>query len=198
VAGVTAVVVGVGAAPLFAQAPPPGHTVFVHSAPGGELGGGRLTLRGVGRRVTWAHESGRSGALLVERMHRLLFTSGRPAATGMLHVAGHRGGDELSLKLTSPRYSATRGTVSYAVEQINNGRLPGGAAHAAGGTQQFRAASLSIVGAAQVGSVQAGGTYYGCDPFGGSDPTSGCWGTVAASGLKPNSALTVTMTFHGR
>ncbi len=142
-----AVAAGTAAAPASAKAPPAGHTVFVHSALSGKLGGGRLTLRGVGRRVTWAHESGRSGALLVERMHRLLFTSGRPSATGTLHVAGHRGGDELTVKLTRPRYNASRGTVSYQVKQNNRGRLPGRAARAAGADQQFGAASLSIVGA---------------------------------------------------
>ena len=155
------------AAPVSARMPPPGATVFVHSAMSGELGGGRLTLRGAGRRVTWAHESGRTGVLRVERMHRLVFSIGRPTATGTLHVAGHHGGDELTFRLTRPRYySATRRTVSYEVTQLNHASLPGRAARAAAGTQQFGAAALSIVGAPQVGSMQAGNTCYECDPFG--------------------------------
>ena len=49
------------AAPAGAQPAPRDAVVFVHSAKSGELGGGRLTLHGVSGRVTWAHNSGRSG-----------------------------------------------------------------------------------------------------------------------------------------
>ena len=188
-----AVAAGTAAAPASAQAPPAGHTVFVHSAPSGELGSGRLTLRGVGRRVTWVHESGRSGALLVEKMHRLLFTSGRPSATGALHVAGHHGGDELTFTLTRPSYNASRGTVSYRVKQINRGHLPARAGRAAEATQQFGAASLSIVGAPQTPSLGAANTYYECVPP-GETVLRGCWGTVTGSGLKPDQMLNVPLT----
>jgi hypothetical protein len=181
------VVAGPAAAPVFAQAPPSGATVFVHSALSGELGGGRLTLRGVRRRVTWAHESGRSGALRVERMHRLVFASGKPA-TGALHVAGHRGGDEVTFTLTAPRYSASRGTVSYQAKQINDGRLPGRAARAAQGAQRFGAASLSIVGATDGGSLTIDNTQiYDCPPPAPSG--TACWGIVSGSGLQANSQV---------
>ena len=71
------------AAPAGAQAPPR-EAAFVHSATGGELGGGRLTLHGVNRRVSWAHNSGRFGVMAVKRMHRMLFAPRIPAATGTL------------------------------------------------------------------------------------------------------------------
>jgi hypothetical protein len=99
-----------GAGPAAAAATPSASgTVFVHSARSGELGGGRLTLRGVGRLVTWSQPSGRSGVLSITRMHRLLFGSGNPAI-GTLHVAGQRGGDELTFTLSNPRFA--HGTVS--------------------------------------------------------------------------------------
>lgn len=178
------VVAGPAAAPVFAQAPPAaGATVFVLSAHSGQLGGGRLTLHGVGRRVTWAHVSGRSGVLRVERMHRLLFSSGTPAASGTLHVAGDHGGDELTFRLTRPRYNAARGTVSYAVKQSNHGRLPGRTARAAGAPQQFGAASLSLVGG---GATQQllfiDPSTRNCDPV----STAQCWGTLQGSGLPAN------------
>ena len=75
----------ISAAGLFAAAPAgaqaPREAVFVHSAASGELGGGRLTLHGVNRRVTWAHNRGRFGVMAVRRMHRLVFASRRPAAS---------------------------------------------------------------------------------------------------------------------
>jgi hypothetical protein len=70
------------AAPAGAEAAAGGATMFLHSAKSGELGGGRLTLLGVGRRVTWATNGGRSGVVTVRRLHRLLFSRGlrrRPA-----------------------------------------------------------------------------------------------------------------------
>ena len=82
------------AAPAGAQAPPRDATVFVHSAKSGELGGGRLTLHGVSGRVTWAHNSGRSGVMTVRRLHRMLFSPKPTTATGTLHVAGHHGGSD--------------------------------------------------------------------------------------------------------
>ena len=65
-AGAAAGLVAVAAAGLLAAAPagaqaPPREAMFVHPPTRGELGGGRLTLRGVSGRVTWAHSSGRSG-----------------------------------------------------------------------------------------------------------------------------------------
>jgi hypothetical protein len=51
VAGLVAVMMGylLAAAAVSAQAPRRDGTVFVHSAESGKLGGGRLTLLGVGR-----------------------------------------------------------------------------------------------------------------------------------------------------
>ena len=45
-------------------------------------------------------------------------------ATGTLHVAGHRGGDELTFKLSRPRYNAARRTVSYKIRRLGDGHLP--------------------------------------------------------------------------
>lgn len=176
------------AAPVSAQAPPE-DAMFVHSAQSGELGGGRLTLHGVGRRVTWAHRSGRSGVVRVTRLHRLLFSPSKPAATGTLHVAGHHGGDELTLRLSRPHYNAGRRTVSYRVRQLGNGRLPRRGAGAGGFMRRFGPASLSILGAPEATdgpSVQVQANSYGCP----SDPTGlRCFGTVSASGLAPGSEV---------
>ena len=167
------------AAPAGAQAPPR-EAVFVHSAARGELGGGRLTLHGVNRRVSWAHNSGRFGVMAVKRMHRVLFTPRLAAATGTLHVAGHHGGDELAFRLTRPRYNAARRMVSYKVQRVGKGRLPRRGARAAGIARRFGAASLTIQGA-PTPSVNVDLNVYNCTN--GADGT--CWGTISASGLRP-------------
>jgi hypothetical protein len=181
-----AVLVGwlLAAAPVSAQALPRDGTVFVHSAKSGKLGGGRLTLHGVGRRVTWAHHSGRSGVMAVKRLHRRLFSPKTPEATGTLHVAGHRGGDELTFKLSRPRYNRARHTVSYRAKPINNKPLPRRAVRAAGTARPFGPASLTIQGAPQP-SVDVQQTTYPCP----SDSSTTCWGTLSASGLSPGSSL---------
>jgi hypothetical protein len=185
-----AVLVAVFAAGLLAAVPAsaqaPSDAMFVHSVKSGELGGGRLTLQGGGPRVTWAHRSGRSGVMAVRRMHRLVFSGAKATATGTLHVAGHRGGQELTLRLSRPRYNAARGTVSYAVRRMK-GRMPGRAAGAAGIARRFGAASLSIVGAAASGpSIQLEMNTYGCP----SDPEGlECFGTFSASGLAVGSQV---------
>ena len=184
-----AVAAGSAAAPASAKAPPAGHTVFVHSALSGDLDGGRLTLRGVSRRVTWAHESGRSGVMWIKRMHRRVFPLRISAATGTLHVAGNRGGDELTFRLTRPRRNLARRTVSYKVRRLGGGRLPRRAARAAAGAGQFGPVSLAIVGAPA--SLQVANTYYECAPP-GTTVLRGCWGTVTGSGLEPNQTLNVT------
>jgi hypothetical protein len=134
-------------------------TTVVHSANSGELGGGRLTLHGVRGQVTWLSDSGHSGRGPVRHLHRRVFAPGLPAATGVLHAAGHRGGDEPTFRLSKPRYNRARHTVSYRAKPLNNQRLPGGAVRAAGVQQsgRFGAASLSIVPAPQVGSGDNGG-----------------------------------------
>jgi hypothetical protein len=67
------------AAGLVALAPASarGNLVVVHSAKSGTLAGDRLTLHGVGRRVTWVANSGRSGVVSIARLHRRLFLPGR-------------------------------------------------------------------------------------------------------------------------
>jgi hypothetical protein len=201
IAGLAAVLMGwlLAAAPAGAQVPSGDGTVFVHSAKSGKLGGGRLTLHGVSRRVTWAHNSGRSGVLAVRRLHRRHFSPKTSAATGTLHVAGHRGGDELTFKLSRPRYNPARRTVSYTAKRLGNGRFPSrAAAQAAAAARQFGAASLSIQ-VAQVTStptLQALNDVYGP----GSNPhhhvcdgRARCWGSVIGTGLEPGSSVKVTI-----
>jgi hypothetical protein len=192
VAGLMAVAVAglLAAAPAGAQAPPSGTTMFTHSAKSGELGGGRLTLHGVGGQVTWAHHSGRFGVMAVKRLHRILFSPKTPAATGTLHVAGHHGGDELTLKLSRPRYNAARSTVSYKVMRLGKGRLPSRAVQAAGAPRPFGAASLSILGTPRVmgtPSVDVQTNTYPCSSGYGT-----CWGTISASGLPAGDVLAVS------
>jgi hypothetical protein len=125
----------VALAPANASAGLPDPPVYVYSAARGELREGKLTLHGVGRRITWATQGGRSGATTIRRLHRLLFTRPTSPATATLHVAGQRGGQELVLRLIRPRYNAARRTVRYRVRRIKRGKAP----------RQFGAASLSIV-----------------------------------------------------
>jgi hypothetical protein len=132
--------------------------VVTHSAKSGEYKGGRLILRGVGGRVTYVIDSGKSGTVSVRRLHRRLFLPGAPA-TATLHVAGLRGGDEPTFRLTKPRYSAARRTVSYRAKPLDNRPLPGRAARASGlkGPRTFGAASLSILGHPRLGGGDNGG-----------------------------------------
>jgi len=190
-AGLVALAAGLLAAvPAGAQAPPR-DAVFVHSATSGELGGGRLALHGVSGRVTWAHTSGRSGVMKVRRLHRMLFSAKTARATGILHVAGHRGGDELTFKLSRPRYNAARRTVSYKIERLGAG-LPSRGAQAAGAPRRFGPASLSMVGAQQ-GSVTVQQNTYGCANTDPSNPT--CWGVLYASGIQASGGLFVNVSF---
>ena len=142
--GLAALAAGLLAAvPATASAVPGGATVFVHSAKGGEVGGGgRLVLAGVSGRVSWATNGGRSGVISVRRLHRRLIRPGKPA-TGILHIAGQRGGQELAFRLSRPRYNAARHTVAYRAKPVAKRR----AARAAGfrRPRRFGAASLSII-----------------------------------------------------
>jgi hypothetical protein len=170
-------------APASAQAPPPRDgTAFVHSGKSGKLGGGRLTLLGVGTRVTWTHESGQSGTMAVKGMHRMVFGPTTPQATATLHVAGHHGGDEPTFMLSDPRYNRARHMVSYRAKPLDNKRLPGRAGRAAATASTFGAASLTIQGAADP-SVQVNQDTYGCG-------SGTCWGTLVASGLPPGTHVT--------
>jgi hypothetical protein len=178
------------AGPAGAQQLPRDEVVFVHSAKSGELNGGRLRLHGVTGRVTWAHNSGRSGVMKVKRLHRMLFSTTTATATGTLHVAGHRGGDELTFKLSRPRYNAARRTVSYKVKPLGDGRLPTRGAQAAGAPRRFGSASLSIIGAPQA-SVTVQQITYGC----ANNSNWTCWGVLYASGIQANGGLFVNATF---
>jgi hypothetical protein len=63
--------------------------VVTHSAEGGELRDGRLILRGVSGRATWATNAGRSGVISVRRLHRRVFPARKPGAVPALGQAGH-------------------------------------------------------------------------------------------------------------
>jgi hypothetical protein len=116
-----------------------GATVFTHSAESGQLRGGLLTLRGVSRRVAWAHHGGRSGSVSVERLHRRLFFPETPPI-GTLHIAGRR---PQTLRLRRPRYNAARDSVRYRVQRL--GRRTNRLAGASQALGEFGAASLSII-----------------------------------------------------
>jgi hypothetical protein len=178
-----------------ATASPGSSILFTHSAKGGSLSGGRLTLSGVAGRVTWLTNAGDSGVVRVPRLHRRLFLPGKPA-TGTLHVAGHRGGDEPTFRLSRPRYNRKRHTVSYRAKRLNNKRLvPSRSARAprAAGAQRFGAASLSIVGHPQVTGGDNGGhdcpvgivneTGYGAQSTGSSKWDTDSWDPSPTSAI---------------
>ena len=157
VAGLVAVAAGLlVASPGPALATAGGATVFVHSAKGGEVRGGRLILRGVGRQLTWVTNGGRSGAVSVARLHRRLFPRGTPAATGLLYIAGRRPGRAVALRLSRPGHSASRHRVSYRAIPLRQARGRGRVARASV-PRRFGAASLSILGAPAVLGGTSGG-----------------------------------------
>jgi hypothetical protein len=128
--------------------------VVKHSAKGGELQGGRLTLHGVSKRVPYAIDGDRSGRISVGRLHRRLFLPGL-AATGRLHVAGQRGGRDPRFKLSKPRYKAARHTVSYRAKPLAKRRA--GRAAGISALRHFGAAKLSIVPHQRLASGDNGG-----------------------------------------
>jgi len=140
-----------GASPVFAG------VVVSHSAQSGELHGGRLILRGVSGRASYVTDAGRSGTTSVRRLHRRVFLPGKPA-TGMLHIAGSRGGQEPTFKLSNPRYSASRRTVSYKAKPLQGRTVSSRAARAAALTApaRFGAASSSILPHPSLGSRSGG------------------------------------------
>jgi hypothetical protein len=134
-------------APAGALAAPAGDMTFMNSAESGKFRDGRLTLRGAGiGRVTWVHQSGRSGAIRVAMMHRMLFSPRRPTAA--LHISARSGGRELALRLSRPRYNAVRDSVSYRIKRLTNGTGSSRPAHASQAPvpRRFGAAALAIVG----------------------------------------------------
>ena len=126
--------------------------MFVHSADRGDLQRGRLTLRGrgIGRRITWVHKSGRSGLVSVAGMHRRLFGRGKRPPTGVLHVRGPGPRRELALRLSRPRFSTSGHWVRYRVERLAElGRAAPASQRPV--PRRFGAASLSLVGGPRVG-----------------------------------------------
>jgi hypothetical protein len=129
-------------------------SMYVHSASSGELVGGRLTLHGVGRRVSWTATDGSVGVARITRAHRRLFSPETPA-TGTLHIAGQRGGQELALRLSKPHYSAARRTVSYRAKPL--AKRTAAASAAATAPRRFGAASLSVVPHHSLGGTSRAG-----------------------------------------
>jgi hypothetical protein len=151
-----AVAAGLMAAGLAGASEASADVTIEHSAKGGELDGGRLTLRGVSGRAAYATSGGSSGKLSVRRLHRRMFLARKPA-TGTLQVAGQRG-DDRKFRLSKPRYNAARHTVSYRAKPLTNKRSSGAAARAAGvPVGRFGAASLSIVPHPTVATGDNGG-----------------------------------------
>jgi hypothetical protein len=172
-------------------------SMFVHSAKSGEIGRGQLTLRGVGRHVTWVTNGGRTDAVPIARMHERLF-SPRTPPTGALHVAGHRGGDELALRLSRPRYNRSRQTVRYRIKRLNRGR----SAHASQTSREFNAASLSIIPHEQLTGGGNGGndcgqgivnqTGYGVQATGQSKWDTDNWATGVPTNVVPSHSAVPT------
>jgi hypothetical protein len=134
--------------------------MFVLSAASGELRGGALTLRGVGRRVTWTTHAGNAGVVSAARLHRRLFLRGLPAATGTLRVAGQRPGSEPTFRLRRARYDVSGRRVRYRVNRLSKrsgrGRVARASQRPAPG--RFGPATLSIVHApSAVGGSSWGG-----------------------------------------
>jgi hypothetical protein len=182
------------AGPATAAAAPGDATVFVQSGKSGKLGGGRLVLGGVSGRASWATNTGRAGVISLRRLHRRLIPPGKPA-TGTLHIAGQRGGQEQAFRLSRPRYNPARHTVAYRAKPLRGRR----AARAAG-FRRFGAASLSIIphrtltGAFDPTdnsslAIDNSATY----PCAQSSKQTGnpCWGTLSGSGLRPGAQWTV-------
>jgi hypothetical protein len=189
-------------------------TTFVHSAQSGELRGGRLTLRGVSGRATWITNAGRSGVVRVARLHRRVFSAASRPATGTLHFAGHRGGDELALRLRRPRYNGRRNTVSYRVTRLAKRSSSSRRARSSqsGASREFGAASLSIVGHPRVMGGDNGGndcptgiinqtginqTGYGLQPIGSSKWDTDTWDPAPDSDRAVSSIGTNTSETYG-
>jgi hypothetical protein len=149
----------------LAGAPGASALKFKHSAKSAELRDGRLILRGVSGRVTYLASSGRWATARLKRVHMGVFLPGRPA-TARLHEAGHRAGDDLSFRLTGPRYNAARRTVSFKAKRVASKRAPAGGARAAAtsgtralsaGSSQLGPASLTVTSHPTVAPAPAAG-----------------------------------------
>ena len=143
---------------------------YVHSAHSGTSAGGRLTLHGVGRKVTWITNGGRSGVAPISFVQKRAFLRKAPA-TGVLHIAGQRGGQEFTFKLSAPRYSAASGTASYRARRLTK--------NAVAVPRHFGAASLSVApaspGSGLLGSGAPGSGTLRSGDNGGNDCLYSIW-----------------------
>ena len=137
------------------------------------------------------HNSGRFGVMKVSAAPPDAVLGDEATASAPCSVGPPRR-DELTVKLSRPRYSAPPRAVSYKFKRLGDGRLPSRAARAAGAPRRFGPASLSMVGAPR-GSVTCEQITYGCANTDPSNPT--CWGVLYASGIQANGPLTVNVTF---
>ena len=159
-------------APATASAGSRGATMFVLSADSGELHSGSLTLRGVGRRVTWATHAGRSGSSPPHGCTGGCFCARCLRPPGPFHVAGKRSGRDLTFRLHRARYDASRQRVRYRVKRLNKHSRPrrGSGASQSSAPRGFGPATLSIVHApSAVGGSSAGGKV--CATFISIEPT---------------------------
>ena len=72
-------------------------------------------MRGVSGRARYLTGAGRSATMSLRRLHRRVFLAGKPP-TGMLHIAGRS--DDLTFRLSKPRYNGSRQTVSYTAKPL--------------------------------------------------------------------------------
>jgi hypothetical protein len=128
-------VLAFGSASASAQRPT--SLAFVQSATGGSVQDGRLTLRGVGRSVSWVTNGFDrwSGKTSFAAMRRVLFSRGQAAPSATLVVGGRSAGSVVALKLSQPRFRPRLRTVSYRVRRQGKQRLSG----------RFGRASLTII-----------------------------------------------------
>jgi hypothetical protein len=94
--------------------------MFVQTATGGTFHDGRLTLRGVTRHVAWFTDrpARDSGVVSFPVFRRSLFSGGQPAPNAALYLSRRGPNAVVALELRRPRYSARRGSVSYAVKRL--------------------------------------------------------------------------------
>ena len=115
-----ATVVALGLTSATASAAPNLSAMFVQTATGGTFHDGRLTLRGVTRHVAWFTDrpARDSGVVSFAALRRSLFSRGQPAPNAALYLSRRGPNAVVALELRRPRYSARRGSVSYAVKRL--------------------------------------------------------------------------------
>ena len=115
-----AAVVALGLTSATSSAAPNLSAMFVQTATGGTFHDGRLTLRGVTRHVAWFTDrpARDSGVVSFRVFRRSLFSRGQPAPNAALYLSRRGPNAVVALELRRPRYSARRGSVSYAVKRL--------------------------------------------------------------------------------